>query len=315
MCILCDHNKITAKSLDTEDRRILGYIGAVRRGIYHNNKHQTKDHEISESALVAEWKSIDAIKQQQEKPLRRDLRRLFKKQISELVQSLRDKVGVKGFRKMATKPELVPFIVQTLIDWGLWFDRTKETAKGGVQKSVEEGFETGLTRLAVEGPDFTSDKPNVRIVIDEILNQTARTQNTFQKIAAREIQRGLSEGDNMAKIVVRVANKSEEYIGFRLDRIVRTAANGGFEFGQRESFRKSGMSEISWLSQRDSDVRDPVIGSRWSHRGADGQIVGIDDPFIIFGTGGISETLWYPSDPNGSPGNTIYCRCTLRPVS
>jgi uncharacterized protein with gpF-like domain len=169
--------------------------------------------------------------------------------------------------------------------------------------------------LDVEGPDFTSDEARVRIIIDEILEQTSRTQDTFQKIATEAIQRGLSEGDDMGQIVARVADKSEEYIGFRLDRIVRTAANGGFEFGQRESFRKAGIQQLQWLTQRDSRVRDPVIDSKWSHRGADGQLVGINDPFLIFGRGGISETLRVPSDPLGSPGNTIYCRCTIRPVT
>jgi hypothetical protein len=311
MCNLCDHDHITKKSLGSEYRRILGYIGTVRRKLHHVGK----DHNISEAAVRAEWRSVNAIKQATGKKLRRDLRQLFIQQTNELLSSLRDSVGLKRLKYGATKPELTPFIVQTLIDWAEWFEKTRQRAEPGVLIIMEEGHKTGLNRVGVEGPDFTSDVPRVRQVLDEILEKTKRTQDTFQKITANTIQRGLSEGDDMAGIVARVADKTEEQIGFRLDRIVRTAGRGGFEAGQREAFRDAGITQLRWITERDAQVRAPEAGDKWNHRGADGQVVGIDDPFLITGRGGRSETLRFPADPLGSPGNTIYCRCTVGPVT
>ncbi len=315
MCKLCQYDRIRKDSLGTEEKRILGMIGSIRRRVIHDNIITAKEHSISEPALRAEWQSVHAIKEASGQKLRNDLRSLFTEQINELLKSLRDKVGVKGLAKAARKPEITPFIVQILINWAEWFTKTKESAEEGVLLSMEEGHSTGLQRVGVQGPDFTSSTPRVQVILNEILEQAARTQNTFQTIAAREIQKGLSEGQSMSGIVARVASKTEEQIGFRLDRIVQTAARGGFEFGQREAFRDSGIEQLSWLTERDPRVRTPANDDKWNHRAADGQLVGIDDPFLLTGKGGISEVLWFPGDPRGSAGNVIYCRCTIRPIS
>ncbi len=54
-----------------------------------------------------------------------------------------------------------------------------------------------------------------------------------------------------------------------------------------------------WISMRDSKVRD-------DHAAADGQIVGLNDFFLVG-----SEKLEFPGDPNGSIENTINCRCII----
>lgn len=57
-----------------------------------------------------------------------------------------------------------------------------------------------------------------------------------------------------------------------------------------------------WVAILDDRTRD------W-HAEADGQEVGIDEPFIVNG-----EELDYPGDPNGSDENIINCRCASLPV-
>ena len=308
MCNLCSHNVISSSNLTSDHQKVLGVIGAARR----RNIHAGKKNGLSESALRAEWQSVNAIKDVSGRPLRRDLKSLFREQRTKLIHNLEKKVGLKVLQQ---KDEILPFIVQTLLDWAEWFERTKDEAKPGTVFAMREGYNTGLNRIAVEGPDFTSNTPRVQQVLQEILGQTKRTQDTFQKIVAQQIQIGLSEGQSMSGIVARVASKTEEQIGFRLDRIVQTASRGGFEAGQRESFRDSGIQELRWLTERDARVRTPANNDKWNHRAADSQTVGINDPFLITGKGGRSETLRFPGDPMGSPGNTIYCRCTIRPVS
>jgi uncharacterized protein with gpF-like domain len=55
-----------------------------------------------------------------------------------------------------------------------------------------------------------------------------------------------------------------------------------------------------WVSQGDNRVRD-------AHLSADGQVVAVNQPFIVKG-----ERLMYPGDPAGSPGNIINCRCSAQ---
>jgi uncharacterized protein with gpF-like domain len=43
-----------------------------------------------------------------------------------------------------------------------------------------------------------------------------------------------------------------------------------------------------------------------NHVAADGQIVGMNEPFTVSG-----EKLMFPGDPAGSAKNTIMCRCQV----
>lgn len=51
----------------------------------------------------------------------------------------------------------------------------------------------------------------------------------------------------------------------------------------------------------------PGTKGPYNHWGAHGQRVLVNEPFIISG-----EELMYPIDPAGSPGNTIFCMCSLQ---
>lgn len=66
-------------------------------------------------------------------------------------------------------------------------------------------------------------------------------------------------------------------------------------------------------------ARHPAMNKQWKHINAarvprpghiaaDGQVVPIDQPFLVEG-----EELMYPRDPSGSPQNTINCHCLSRP--
>ena len=48
---------------------------------------------------------------------------------------------------------------------------------------------------------------------------------------------------------------------------------------------------------------------RASHAAIDGQMVKDGEPFYVDG-----EELMFPGDPNGSPGNTINCHCTMTDI-
>lgn len=89
---------------------------------------------------------------------------------------------------------------------------------------------------------------------------------------------------------------------YRLDNIARTESMRAANAGSHAVFKDWGVSHKEWVATPDNRTRD-------AHRAADGQVVGIDDPFVVMG-----ERLMYPGDPQGSPANFCQCRCTVAPV-
>lgn len=314
MCHLCkaetppvpDHLKDARNRTD-----FFRMVGKERRRMIHRGA----EYKVSPQTLRAEWGAIEAHKQEVEGTLNEQLKRLFERLITRLLDALRERVNVKRIETVRAKPQITPLVVSSLLNWNRWFERTGDVAREPLRTIIEAGYQTGQDRLAVVGPDFTSDDPFVRQTLEDILFQTKNVQNTFREMVEQEIQRGLTEGEDIPEIIDRVAEKTQEQTGYRLRRTVRTASNGGFESGQVKAYRDTGIEEMRWLSQRDGRVRSPAKGDKWNHREADGQTVGVNEPFTITGRGGISEALPFPSHPSASPGNTINCRCSTRPVS
>lgn len=88
----------------------------------------------------------------------------------------------------------------------------------------------------------------------------------------------------------------------RTEMIARTETMRASNAGTQEIYKDWGVAQEEWLATQDDRVRP-------AHLEANGQIVGIDEPFIVGG-----EALMYPGDPKGSAENTIQCRCTTIPV-
>lgn len=81
----------------------------------------------------------------------------------------------------------------------------------------------------------------------------------------------------------------------RTEMIARTETIRASNAGTQEIFKDWGVQQREWVSTLDDRVRP-------DHAEANGQVVGIDVPFIVGG-----ESLMFPGDPNGSPENTINC--------
>jgi hypothetical protein len=97
---------------------------------------------------------------------------------------------------------------------------------------------------------------------------------------------------------------------YRTEMISRTETIRSSNAGSQELYSEWGVQQHEWLATKDDRTRtyDNTNGVA-DHLEANGQVVGIDEPFIVSG-----EKLMYPGDPNGSPSNTIGCRCTVLPV-
>ena len=89
--------------------------------------------------------------------------------------------------------------------------------------------------------------------------------------------------------------------------IARTETGASVNFGQVATYQATGIEKKEWISTLDDRTRE-------THLMMDGKVVNIDETFEVENINGGVDNMLYPSDPNGSAGNTCNCRCVCGPV-
>jgi len=204
------------------------------------------------------------------------------------------------------------------VDYDVIIQKMGEQAKKGISETFEyfarqgkadaKALQGAITKMDV---DFSEWDDAVDMTLPHIIEWLEKypfifaqqvTETTIEMLR-KELQEALRNHEGINEIMKRVArvfDLSEK--GWRAERIARTETIRAANKGTLEGYRQAGVRKKEWVTALDERTRE------W-HAEADGQIVGIDEPFIVGG-----EQLMYPGDPNGSPENTINCRCTVAPV-
>lgn len=159
-------------------------------------------------------------------------------------------------------------------------------------------FENAYTRFLEKGMMFGGlvniDSPLLKSKVAEFIKQQESINETTKNTLVKKIK---DADDSEIKSVI---NKSyQNFKDSRVEVIASNAVGSGFNLGLLVSYKLQGYKKKMWVSQKDGVTRD-------DHFIADGQVVDIDEPFIVGG-----EMLQYPDDPSGSPEQTINCRCVL----
>lgn len=126
----------------------------------------------------------------------------------------------------------------------------------------------------------------------------------------RQVQRAIDEGKPLTAAQVNkiTGRYSDRLLNLRGENIARTEMLGSLNEGLDEALRQvvdeglvepGGVRRI-WDATGDSRTRP-------DHVAAEGQEVGLDEPFIVGG-----ESMMHPGDFGASPGNVINCRCAVR---
>jgi uncharacterized protein with gpF-like domain len=90
----------------------------------------------------------------------------------------------------------------------------------------------------------------------------------------------------------------------RANIIARTETHTAANYGAQQAAELTGLNmKREWVSAQDDRTRDT---SEADHVDADGQTVGMKEPFTVSG-----EKLMFPGDPSGSAANVINCRCAV----
>lgn len=131
---------------------------------------------------------------------------------------------------------------------------------------------------------------------EKITQITDTTQADIRGILDRGIREGLPERKIGSLIKSVAATKSAS----RAQTIARTEVHSAGQASAQASAEAVGLEMVRvWVSSQGERTRD-------DHRAADGQTVGMNEPFIVGG-----ESLQYPGDPNGSAAQIINCRCAV----
>ena len=162
--------------------------------------------------------------------------------------------------------------------------------------------EQTVRRLVAEEPDLMPYYPEEKAVRRGIDLEYGKKQITNS--VTRGILTGRSSHEIAADLLMRVQDMSVTS-AIRAARTAVTAAENG---GRQASYEKAAAMGIEmereWMATKDARTRP-------EHGAADGQRVGVDEPFIVGG-----QKLMTPGDTaHGASGWNIYnCRCCVRAV-
>jgi hypothetical protein len=123
------------------------------------------------------------------------------------------------------------------------------------------------------------------------------TRDRIKSAIDKGLKEGLSE-DEVAKLIARRTGGS--VASSRATTIARTESHGAAQAGGLMAAKDLGVVRTKeWVSAEDERTRE-------THSEADGQTVGIDDPFNVG-----DAQLQFPGDPSGPADEVINCRCVM----
>jgi len=169
----------------------------------------------------------------------------------------------------------------------------------------------GLTVKAVRPPKMP---PAVQRGVDQFVKDTL-AEDYWPGLAdsvKADLERALKDGLDAGESGDDLADRVKDVLGpeggkARAERIARTEATGALNAGAdatRGELADLGLvTGKTWLAVLDKDTRD-------DHEEANGQTVGVNDPFKVGG-----EECAYPGDVNLSAGQRVNCRCVAVSVA
>ena len=135
--------------------------------------------------------------------------------------------------------------------------------------------------------------------------------NTTKEDIRRTIEAGVRDGLSERDIAKQIREIAPTKSASRAQTIARTEVHAASQASAQAVAEASGLSMVRvWVSSQGERTRTIADGAAFDHLAADGQTVGMNEPFVIEGING-DEELMFPGDPAGSAANVIQCRCAV----
>lgn len=167
-------------------------------------------------------------------------------------------------------------------------------------------------------PKKSTDTMLVQRAIDSFFElhgrrTAAQINNTTERQIEALISGGLRRGEAQQTVMQSVLDRLPEIANLRAMLITGTDIHAATQFASQRAAEATGqLTKKSWHSTPDNRTRDFGISgkiSQFNHRVMHGDSVPLTQSFLVPTKFGGVEGLYFPGDPNGSPGNVINCRC------
>lgn len=138
---------------------------------------------------------------------------------------------------------------------------------------------------------------------DTLALDNVKDIDELRRSVTRQFVTSIMQGEDTNKLIARIQKVTEMKLSdiVRIARTQTTRLENAARIDAYSVGDKMGYKMVKeWVAVGDDRTRD-------AHLQADGQVVDFDEAFIVDG-----ERLMFPGDPNGSAGNIINCRCTMR---
>lgn len=175
-----------------------------------------------------------------------------------------------------------------------------EVESAGVNINYTLYDEGTVRRLIKEQPDLMPYYPEKKALRRGIDLEYGKKQITAH------VTSGILTGSSMNKIAANLCKSITDMSTTSAIRAARTAVTAAENGGRTASYKQAADMGIEmtreWTATKDGRTRH-------AHGVADGQRVGVDEPFIVDG-----EKLMFPGDASmGASGRNLYnCRCTVK---
>jgi HK97 family phage portal protein len=187
-------------------------------------------------------------------------------------------------------------------DLGDWIEVFRVALRPRLSRVINAAGRAAASDLKV-GYSFDIEAPGVQRAIDRQAQTFAKRVNetTWDRLKA-----SLAEGYRQGEGADILAQRVEQVMGDRIESdsltIARTETTRAYNEGTRESWRQSGVvAGKRWISALDERTRE-------THIEAHGQVVGIDEWFMVGAGMGTSP------GQIGLPEEDINCRCSMTAV-
>jgi uncharacterized protein with gpF-like domain len=169
------------------------------------------------------------------------------------------------------------------------------------RRIVEQGKHAGLVLEVKEDFAQIMRRRALRYIQQEaIRRRITRVTETKRRQIIRAVEDGYRTGATLPEVAAGVRAVIPTIARWSADAIARTETHGAANYGSNEAAAETGLPlRREWLAAKDERTRE-------SHAEADGQIVGMDEPFAVG-----ESFLMYPGDPNAPPEEVVNCRCVL----
>lgn len=182
-----------------------------------------------------------------------------------------------------------------------WIDEEREWMESA---AVAAGTAT-FAELGLETVFNARDEKLLRWLQERSLRSAQLIQGVTDEGVLMTLWDVVMDGNYSIAKFSEALKESYAFSDARAERIARTEVISASRSGQYHGDIQSGIViGKKWMAAQQERTRP-------GHRGADGQVVGIDEPFLVANSKGQLEPLLFPGDSSlgAGPDNTIQCRC------